>query len=104
MLIRVAIRYMPTAHDKDATLDVTIPLPSYVMVGDPHPDGWALVDVPDTDIPDLPALKAILTAPPNNTDPRRKKPSKALVETWHAHLDNRYREHAGTWRLRPEPA
>lgn len=79
----------------DGRPEKRVPLPAYNMRA--NGDDWALVDVPETDIPDVPELRAALqTMPGGNL--KRRRVAKPLLEAWWDHLDRRYLEHAGRFR------
>ena len=89
MLIRIAT---VTLNDR-----LQVPLPTYEIKGHDPAVGWALVDVPAEDIPDVPELRAALQATVGG-NLKRRRGVRLLLDAWYQHLDTRYAERAGHFR------
>jgi hypothetical protein len=77
-------------------------LPTYRLVAVDEAARVALVEVPDDDTPPGDTHAAVLTAPRFERAAIPADLHADALAAWHAHLDNRYAEHAG--RFRPQLA
>lgn len=77
------------------------PLPTYTLIAVDHLTGIAVVDIPDDDAPPNDVHRSVVTAHSFERAAVPPDARKAAIDAWHAHLDERYEQHAG--RFRPIP-
>lgn len=94
--MRIRVPLLGTGVPGDAW---RVSLPTYSMVDMDVARGIAVVDLPDADVPTDGLLRAALAVGGADlTAPNQAPMVAAFRNQWAAHLDNRYREHAGEFR------
>jgi hypothetical protein len=75
-----------------------VELPTYDLIEIDYERRVAVVDIPDTDLPDDAAVRGHLARTQKLSDPDAPTMPSAYKHRWHEHLDDRYREHRGRFR------
>lgn len=92
---------LPVVGQGTRTDPYRVALPTYNLIDVDYDAGVALVDVPESDLPRDDVHRAVVSAHRFERVALPAELHALAVDAWHAHLDDRYREHAG--RFRPIP-